>query len=62
MHVIFKRGHPSPDFMVRLRALCDEHEVDLHGFLREEKMFSRYEANKRVLIIHIYIMDDIHRV
>ena len=21
MHVIFKRGHPSPDFMVRLRAL-----------------------------------------
>ena len=29
MHVHFERGQPSPSFMTRLRALCEDHDIDL---------------------------------
>ena len=29
MHVNFGSGRPSPSFTTRLRALCEEHNVDL---------------------------------
>ena len=57
MHINFERGRPSSSFVARLRALCNEHDVELvshrpvkRSCIRGMKIFIhvRYLANNQM--------------
>ena len=49
MQVKFLRGKPPPNFMMRLRALCDEHDVGLvPPSSAEKEPHNRYKTNTLV--------------